>query len=101
MLVETVLLCVAVLQASEEQVTKLQAQLEKQKVELEAAAAAKLEEAEASFTKQLGEMQTLLADYQTQVRCCISCCYSVIDSCLTSLACLCPSSSFVLRTTNV
>jgi hypothetical protein len=54
-------------QASAEQVTKLTAQLEQQKVELEAAAAAKLEEAEAAFTKQLAEMQTLLADYQTQV----------------------------------
>jgi hypothetical protein len=63
--------CLFFLQASEEQVTKLKAQLEKQKAELEAAAAAKLEEAEAAFTKQLAEMQTLLADYQTQVRCVI------------------------------
>jgi alpha/beta superfamily hydrolase len=63
---------VAVVQASEEQVTKLKADLEKQKAELEAAATAKLEEAEAAFTKQLAEMQTLLADYQTQVRCMIS-----------------------------
>lgn len=55
------------LQASEEQVSQLTAQLESQKAELEAAAAAKLEEAEASFSKQLAEMQTLLADYQTQV----------------------------------
>jgi hypothetical protein len=62
----------AALQASEEQVTKLQVQLEKQKAELEAAAAAKLEEAEAAFTKQLAEMQTLLADYQTQVGACNS-----------------------------
>lgn len=48
-------------------VTQLKAQIESQKVELEAAAAASLEKAEEAFTKQLTEMQTLLADYQTQV----------------------------------
>jgi malate synthase len=56
------------LQASEAEVTKLKADLQQQKTDLEAAAAAKLEEAEATFTKQLAEMQTLLSDYQTQVR---------------------------------
>lgn len=48
-------------------VTQLKAQIESQKVELEAAAAASLEKAEEAFTKQLAEMQTLLSDYQTQV----------------------------------
>ena len=51
---------------------KLKTQLEAQKKELEAAAAASLEKAEEAFTKQLAEMQTLLADYQTQVGVC--CC---------------------------
>eukprot|EP00775_Hariotina_reticulata_P004743 gene4743-4993_t len=54
-------------QTSEAAVAKLKAALQQQKTDLEAAAAAKLEEAEATFTKQLAEMQTLLADYQTQV----------------------------------
>jgi hypothetical protein len=48
-------------------VTKLKAQLETQKAELESAAAQSLEKAEEAFTKQLAEMQALLADYQTQV----------------------------------
>lgn len=65
-------------QASEAEVSKLKEQLESQKKELEAAAAASLEKAEEAFTKQLAEMQTLLADYQTQVRgcgcvCCVLC----------------------------
>lgn len=47
---------------------KLTAELETQKKELEEIAAKKLEEAEATFNKQLAEMQTLLADYQTQVK---------------------------------
>jgi hypothetical protein len=54
-------------QVSEVEVTKLKSQLTVQKKELEAAAAASLEKAEEAFTKQLAEMQTLLADYQTQV----------------------------------
>ena len=45
----------------------MKSQLTVQKKELEAAAAASLEKAEEAFTKQLAEMQTLLADYQTQV----------------------------------
>jgi hypothetical protein len=48
-------------------VAQLRTQIDNQKKELEAAAAASLEKAEEAFTKQLAEMQTLLADYQTQV----------------------------------
>jgi len=54
-------------QVSEAAVSQLRSQLQAQKKELEAAAAASLEKAEETFTKQLAEMQTLLADYQTQV----------------------------------
>ncbi len=45
----------------------MKSKLKVQRKEMEEIAAAKLEEAEATFSKQLAEVQGLLDDYQSQV----------------------------------
>ncbi len=60
-------LCYACLQTAEAEIEDLKSKLKVQRKEMEEIAAAKLEEAEATFSKQLAEVQGLLDDYQSQV----------------------------------